>query len=261
MRKLLLLLCIFSAATWAQCSNTSYSNGFTCVKSIGLIQGGAGSTATATFGSNTSAGNQVLLVGFVCGNSSCNADTSGITLTFSNGASDSCTAMTGGATVFGDGSSRWKAHACLFTSTSATTTYTVTASGGTPYYLTAYASEWTGIATSSPWDVVAASFQVGGTYSSATVTTGTTGNATDLVVGFVALNDANNVSPGSGFTEILETSAGVELEGKSVAATGTQSCTWSFSNTASWQGLCMTLKAGSGGGGETVIRRRTIIIQ
>lgn len=252
---ILMFVCI---GVWAQCSNTSYGNGFTCVKQAGTINAGSGSSATATFGSNTTATNQVLLIAFVCGNSGCSGDTSGITISFSNGASDSCTAMPGGATVFGDASSRWKGHACLFTSTSATTTYTVSTSGGTPYYLTAYASEWTGIASSSPWDVVAGTFQVGGSYSTATVTTASTTNATDLVVGFVTLNDANAITPGSGFTEIGEVSNGVEHEGKSVAATGAQSCTWSFSNTASWQGLCLTLKAGSGGGSPSPWRRRII---
>ena len=252
---ILMFACI---AACAQCSNTSYGNGFTCVKQAGTINAGSGSSATATFGSNTTATNQVLLIAFVCGNSSCNGDTSGITISFSNGASDSCTAMPGGATTFGDGSNRWKGHACLFTSTSATTTYTVSTSGGTPYYLTAYASEWTGIASSSPWDVVAGTFQVGGSYSSATVTTASTTNATDLVVGFVTLNDANAITPGSGFTEIGEVSNGVEHEGKSVAATGAQSCTWSFSNTASWQGLCLTLEAGAGGGSPSPWRRRII---
>lgn len=258
MRKLI-LIALLTLPIWGQCSNTSYGNGFTCVKQAGTILAGAGSTATATFGSSTTATNQVLVIAFVCGNSGCSGDTSGITISFSNGASDSCTAMPGGATTFGDGSNRWKGHACLFTSTSATTTYTVSTSGGTPYYLTSYASEWTGIASSSPWDVVAASFQVGGSYSTATVTTATTTNATDLVVGFVALNDANAVTPGSGFTEIGETSAGVEHEGKSVAATGAQSCTWSFSNTSSWQGMCLTLKAGAGGG--ATVRRRVIVVQ
>lgn len=254
---ILMFVCI---SALAQCSNTSYGNGFTCIKQAGTINAGAGGTATATFGSSTVATHQVLVIGFVCANSSCNGDTSGITLTFSNGASDSCTAMPGGATVFGDASSRWKGHACLFTSTSATTTYTVTASGGTPYYLTAYASEWTGVASSSPWDVVAGTFQVGGSYTTATVTTASTTNATDLVVGFVTLNDANAITPGSGFTEIGETSNGVQHEGKSVAATGAQSCTWSFSNTASWQGLCLTLKAGAGGS-PAPVRRRAFITQ
>lgn len=257
--KKLLLIALLSLPIWSQCSNTSYGNGFTCVKATGSINAGAGSSATATFGSSTTATNQVLVVGFVCGNSSCNGDTSGITITFSNGASDSCTAMPGGATTYGDSSNRWKGHACLFTSTSATTTFTVSTSGGTPYYLTAYASEWTGVASASPWDVVASTFQVGGTYSSATVTTATTTNATNLVVGFIELNDANAVTPGSGFTEIGEVSNGVEWEGKSVAATGTQSCTWSFGNTSSWQGMCLTLKAGAGGG--ATVRRRVIVVQ
>ncbi len=258
MRKLL-LIALLTLPIWGQCSNTSYGNGFTCIKQAGTILAGAGGTATATFGSSTVATHQVLVIGFVCGNSGCSADTSGITLTFSNGASDSCTTMPGGATVFGDASSRWKGHACLFTSTSATTTYTVTATGGTPYYLTAYASEWTGVASSSPWDVVAATYQVAGSYTTATVTTASTSNATDLVVGFVALNDANAVTPGSGFTEIGETSNGVEHEGKSVASTGAQSCTWSFSSTSSWQGMCLTLKASAGGGGT--VRRRVILVQ
>lgn len=259
MKKLLLLTALLSLPTWAQCSNTSYGNGFTCIKAAGTANGGAGGTSTATFGSATVATHQVVLIGFVCGNSSCNGDTSGITLSFSNGASDSCTTMTGGATTFGDGSNRWKAHACVFTSTSATTTYTVTATGGTPYYLTAYASEWTGIATSSPWDVVASTFQAaGGPYSSATVTTASTTNATDLVIGFIELNDANAITPGAGFTEIGEITNGVQHEGKSVASTGAQSCTWSFANTSSWQGLCMTLKAGAGG---ATVRRRVIVVQ
>jgi hypothetical protein len=259
MRHLVLLL-IGALSLSAQCSSTSYANGFTCVKQAGSANAGAGATATATFGSNVTAGNSVVVFAGVCADAGCNTNNAtGITLTVANGASDSSTQVTGGPYVVkvqnGVSSTSIKLTAWVFSNVSATTTFTVTATGGTPFYLASYASEWSGVATASPWDVSAAAVTADAAQTTLSVTTGTTSNATDLVIGY-SQNSGNAYTPGAGFTEIGESVTGIEHEAKSVASTGTQTCSWSWGANDAAQGICVTLKASGGGGGTTVTPRR-----
>lgn len=241
MKKFLLLLSLCCAPLWAQCSNTSLGNGVTAVKCAGTANPGAGTPVNATFGSNTSSANSVFVFGFTCNDSACTTSTSAITLSATNAASETPTQQTGGATVFGDGSSRWKGSSWLFSNPTAGTLARVAASGGTPYYMTALAGEFSGLATSSPYDSVNSTFQVSGSYTSATVSTTTT-NANDLVLCFIELADANAITPGSGFTELIEPSAGIQMQAKTVTSAGSQSCTWTFAATSSYQAMIATVK-------------------
>lgn len=247
MRKLLLLCTLFILAPFAgaTCASTSFANGWTCVQQKGQANGGAGATATATFGASTGSGHMVVVFSESCNDVACNTDSTPITLAVSDGNGDTpvgasfnpCRLDTNHKTVY----------AWVFPSVGVTTTFTVTATGGTPFYLASIASEWTGGATSSPFDVSACgNNNVAGT--TASVTAGTTTNATDLVIGSIELGAANAVTPGSGFTEIGEDITGIEHEALSVIATGSQACTWTFAS-ATYEAACLTIKAASGGGG------------
>lgn len=241
MKKLLLTLGLLFAShlSFAACTSTSYSNGWTCVQQKVQANAGAGATAVATFGGNTSNGNMVVVFSEVCNDVGCSTDTTPITLAVTDGTGDSpvsasinpCRLDTNHKTVY----------AWVFPTVGATTTFTVTATGGTPFYLASVASEWIGGATSSPFDVVACgNNNVAGTTGS--LAAGTTTNATDLVIGHIELGAANAVTPGAGFTEIGEDVTGIEHEALSVIATGTQTCTWSFGS-ATYEAMCATIKA------------------
>ncbi len=257
--KKLILLCLFSAAAWAQCSNTDYGNGFTCIQQKGTANGGSASSQVTTLSSTPTAGQQALVFGTYCGNSGCGGgNAASITATLANGAGDSCTIHPSAPWSINQGSAGdAKLYAWFCPNISANTTYTMTTST-TSWYPTLYVSIWSGVATSSFWDV-GGSTATTSTVTSLSASAGTTTNATDLIAGFIILNAANAVTPGSGFTEIGEDATAAEHEAKSVAATGAQSCTWTFASTAGGWAGCVTLKAAAGGGGA--VRRRVIVVQ
>lgn len=236
----------FSAvlSCWAQCSNTSYGNGFNCVQAAGVANAGAGSTANATLPSNAAAGHQVVVIGFACSDSNCSQSAAGITLSATaTGSGNSPVACPGNPYRL---NSNIEIYGCWLMDVSAPTkSFTVTAIGGTPFYLSNYVSEWTGIAPAlSAFDVGGTSFSAPSTTSASTAT-GTTRNAKDLIMGMLQLSVSTGVTPGTGFIESGEYITGIQQEGKSVASAGPQSCTWTFSSSP-WQGLCFALKAAGG---------------
>ena len=73
MRKLI-LIALLSLPIWAQCSNTSYGNGFTCIQQKGSANGSSTTSQVATLSSTPTAGQQALVFGTFCGNSSCSGN-------------------------------------------------------------------------------------------------------------------------------------------------------------------------------------------
>ncbi len=260
MKKLLVIFGLSSIALFAQCSNTSYGNGFTCIQQTGAANGGTGSTRSITFSSPTTAGNEVVVFASVCADAGCTStNASGITLTVANGAGDTAIQATNAPFLLTDGqngsTTAVKYTAWVFTNVSATTTFTVTATGGTPNFLALYASEWTGISDTSPWDGGAGTQSPNGTQTSATVNIASTTNATDLILGYIGNWSGANITPGSGFTEIGEPLPGQQHQAKSVTTAGAQSCTWTMGSTA-WQAACVALKAT---GSSSPPRKRVIV--
>lgn len=258
MRKLLLLLALCCAPMWAQCANTSYGNGWTCIQQASNQNtGGAGTSVTVTMGATVGAHHGAIIVAEYCDDVSCTkSGLSSITATVASGAGDTFESWSGNPYESNAAPIDVRYYAWAVPDTKGGTTFTVTCST-TCYYLSAKVSEWTGMASSSVFDVGA-----GGSSASAStapsVTAGTTTNATDLVYGIIANDDGLAVTPGSGFTEIGEGGNGWEHEAKSVISTGSQACTWTQAS-SNYDALCLTFKAGSGGGGSTSKRRGFII--
>jgi len=219
---------------------TSYGNGFSLFQQTGTANAGAGATSVATLSGNATVGHKVLIFGYSCNDSGCGTDASAITLSASaSGAGNTPVACPGNP--YRVGTNKGVFGCWIMDVSTATAAFTVTATGGTPYYLTTWASEWGGIAAAASAFDVAFATEVTAA-ETATVTTATTTNATDLVVGFIELSDGYAITPGSGFTEIGEFTPGVELEAQSVTATGAQSCTWSWTGATNSHGLCVAFK-------------------
>jgi hypothetical protein len=247
-KRLALLLILFAAGlAGAQCSSTSYGNGFTCVaQATSAFASGSGTTQTATI--TATAGHQLLAFASACANSSCNSTPAGITMTPSTNQSDSFIAAPGSCY---SNTSGFEEKQCIWEVIAAvggSTTLTVTC-GSTCWFEQVAIEDWTGMdATAGPFDSgVGAGAQGSGT--TATVSPGTSTNAVDLVVAYTV--DSNNaaITPGSGFTEIAEVdtsgTAGGEFEAKSVTATGAQTCNSSWTGSASWAIACAAIKAPS----------------
>lgn len=255
MKKLLLLFALLTLPAFGACSNTSFSNGWTCIqqKSNGGYPASAtsGTTITLTFGSTTGAGHGVIVSAMYAGDSGCGVGALTMTATVSNG-TDTPVGAAGNPYLINGAGCDQRAYVWVFPNATPATTYTVTTSA-TSWYGTATISEWSGMATASPFDVAAAAGS-GSAGTSASVTAGTTTNATDLIYGFLGTDSGVAVTPGSGFTEIGEDITGIEHEAQSITATGSQSCTWTMASTL-WEGVCVTIKAGS----AAAAKRRALI--
>ena len=215
---------------------TSFGNGFALCQQKEVANGGSGATVTATLGSTMTAGHQALVFGFTCADSGCSTtSTSGITLTVADTNSDSHTQVTGGPFLVDV--NHVQLTAWCFSSVTANSAFTVTATGGTPYYMTAAVSEWSGL-TCTYDGTPAASFSASGV-TSASASCGTTSNAVDLIVGFIELG-GGSVTAGSGFTQVGQDVTGIQSQGMSVSATGAQSSAWTFSSTT-YQAECMAV--------------------
>lgn len=198
----------------------------------------------ATFGSSTVAGHSVIIFGFACNDSNCATSALAITLSASTTGAGN-TAVACGGNPYRVNSNIQVIGCWIMDVVTASTAFTVTATGGTPFFLTSYVSEWTGAgAAATAFDVGGANFTTS-TSTTASTSAGTTTNSTDLVIGLIELGAANAVTPGSGFLEISENLTGIEQEAKSVAATGAQACTWSWTGGTTSQSLCATFKATS----------------
>lgn len=247
----LIVAFVFAAclSAFAQCSNTSYGNGFTCVQYGNASNAGAGATSTVTLTGNTTTGNTVVVFSSVCGNLSCTAGLSSMSLDVSNGASDSKAEIPGSPSVVGD---IFKKSAWVFSSVSATSTFTVSVTGGTPYYLVVDVVEIAGAATSSPLDV--SQFGSASTGTSLSITTGSTGNATDMVIGQLGtLSGISNLTMGAGFTAVA---ANKTVMAKTVSSAGAQTCNWTWTNNRANIGACVVIKNSS-----AKVRRRALVIQ
>lgn len=259
MNRLLILLFIFSSFLFAQCSNTSYANGAVCVQQATIQNPGTGTSATATFGSSV-AGKAVLVAAIICDDVSCTkSGLSGVSATVQSGGGDTFEAAALNPYESNAPTVDVRMWAWVVPVANAGTTFTVNCSPSC-FYASLKVSAWTGLATSSVFDVGAGgSSASAGT--SASISAGTTTNATDLIYGVIANDNGTLVTPGSGFTEIGEGNNGWEHEAKTVTSAGAQSCTWTFASSDNYDGLCLALKlaSGGGGGGGTSVRRGFII--
>lgn len=249
MRRILQLGVLTSVAcvgALAQCSNTSYGNGFVCVQAAGNALGGAGNVTTANFPVDTTVGNVVVFYLAVCADEACTTDNApSITLSQDNAGSNVCTEIPGGPFEVAQNqtqisrSTKMTAYVCPITTPNKD--WNARATGGTPFYLSGYAAEWSGVATTGFYDKVTSGIAATGGETSASLTTTSTANAVDLVVGMLGTSD-DTISAGAGFLEVLKVSNYVQMEAKSVATQGAQTCTWTNA-AGSWQGMCITLKS------------------
>jgi hypothetical protein len=240
MKWLILLLLWAPLPASAACSNTDLLNGWTCVQSASGANGGSGTSYTQTLGTATTAENLVIIAADFCANSGCSSSPSGYTITPSNGATNTFYALIGCHSFTSQETCVW-----FVPSTSATTTWTVTTSPAS-YYLEEHVYEISppsGKTISSSSD---ASGTGSGSGTSASVnTSGSTSNATDLAFGFIVVGgNPGTESAGTGYLS-LEANNDMGI-GKSLTATGTQTCPWNFTNSISWDGVCGAIAATGG---------------
>ena len=115
------------------------------------------------------------------------------------------------------------------------------------YYPTVYASTWTGLETSTPFNTPALPAIVATAATTYSITTAAPSDAArnSIVVGVNWLYDAVSTTPGSGFTEMADNGAGAEMEYKELAGggLGAQTCTATFaSQTGPGAAACVVIK-------------------
>lgn len=233
---------------------TSLGNGWAvCQQSVNVICGSqcSSNAGTATFGSNMTAGHNLIVAAVICADASCGT-TALPTLTPSDSASDRFVVSPSGCTAVDSG----HILACIWyvASAGATNSVTVTCSTSNCYYLQIAMAELSGGATTSPFDQDC--------FASPAVSTGTkscsggsTTNANDLFYGAFFTNySGNTISPGSGFTQLGNTSNLYEHEAESVTSTQTFTVSWNFTDGSAnvIQLAGVAIKASAGGGGGTV---------
>lgn len=232
-----LLLCTIPAH--AQCSNTSYSNGWTCVQQAGNFNAGSGNSVTATFGANVTAGNPVTVLVLLCNNAACST-VFGHVLTVTGTARSACTQDPAGAPY----SSTNRERSAFVCTGAAGTTIIVTSDGSggnTPFYLTAVVAEWTGGTTASPFDGNGQIAGGTGTTASVTMTVNSTAN-----LFICAADNASSATftPGSGFLQVGQNNASTFHEAKT-GVSGSQSGTATWTGSAAWSIWCSSVKSSS----------------
>lgn len=251
------VLLFLPTATFSACSSTSFSNGWTCVgqASNTTASGGSGFSLAVTY--SPTSGHAVIFSAFDCANSSCNAAQAG-TLAIKDNINNPETCMTASPSspfsLESSGSVYYQLETWACASIpGSVTSFTVTCSG-TCYYLTLYASEWTGMATSSVFDKDGSGVSASaGTTATVSTSTGTA-NANDLVYSLL-INDGNEaMTVGSGYTGISVnvTANGQTTEAKSVTSTGTQTATVTWTGNDTWVATINTIKSSTGSSAHTM---------
>jgi len=222
------------------CSGLSFGNGFTCIQFANNADTDSGTALTATMSANATAGNQVIVTAFACADINCVNSMSTPTVTLTDGNGDTVSLPT---TPCGNVQADRKLCVGIFANVGATATFTATWST-TVWYLQVEAVEWSGGATSNPFDVDASHC---GAASGASLTCSLTTSSTALIFG--RINHETNVAttPGSGFTEVHDTGTTMQLQAKSAAA-GANDCTWSWTGSSKNGGICVAMKQAEAGG-------------
>ena len=191
-------------------------------------------TVTTTFDSSVVSGHGVILMTSLCIDAGCGYIGSAITATPPTGA----IAAPGSPYLLNSNSMQMDIW--YIPNASAGTAFTITYASGV-YYAGVAASEWTGLATTSPFDQATASGSTTAV-TSATVTPSNTTNANDLIIGFIGMiGSAHTVTLGTGFSLAGQTTLGIQNEYRVVSSTGSWPCTWTFSSDQ-WNGSCAAIK-------------------
>lgn len=233
-----MLQSISNNVTHGTCA-TDYGNGWGLCQQVINRNAGSGSSFTGTLPGATTLGHALLVFSFVCNDTNCSTSGAAISCTLAHGTDTSPESATGSPFRIGSGGRVIFYVWAIPNMGSTSTSVAVTCTGGTPFFVTVGASEWSGGVTSGIFDV--ANALTGTAATSASVTAGTTTNAVDLVAGMLVTSVSQGITPGAGFTEIGDLGTGLEHEALSVASTGSQSCTWTMGSSV-WEGVCATLK-------------------
>lgn len=226
---------------------------------ISLIQQTIGSKTNAVAGNNTSVmantttGN-MMVVGIMCETTTNNVSgiTDGTNVFVKIGLGVRIGSTPGNGFI-----SLWYAKNIVGLTTP-TITATVTGAGVGSGMVVA---EYSGLDTTAPLDK--SLYTAGGTAAITSGATAVTTNANELVVGFGASDWGNNTyTVGAGYGH-LKTMGNVDLdasmEDKIVAATGAQTATLTLGNASDNAGGVATFIGASGGGGVTLVPRRSMI--
>ena len=235
----------------AACSSTSFGNDYTCVQTAYATNGGGAASVTATFSSGVAGGNAVFMFYFSCStDSGCSATTTP-TVTFSNPAADTFT--TAPSSCFSlQSDTRKMCMGATFNVTAGQTAFTC-APNGTYWYIRCFAVEIAMPAGTKSYDVTGGATGTSGTPSASL--SGTTAQAIELIMGYLENGNPNAITPGSGFTELLEPETGHMIEAKVVTSTGSYACDGTHTSDT-WHAVCMAAKSAAAGGAAA--RRRMV---
>jgi hypothetical protein len=214
-------------------------------------EGGSGTTTTFTYGSAVASG--ALLVCFVGGRPSTVA-----TITVSD-------SVNGAWTQFGQGSplvtaaQDWIWAAFYFPNSAAGTPLITATYGATANTRTILAGSYTGIATSSPFDVGAGQAQSDpGTSADAvsTTATGATAESNSLAISAVRSQTNTGITTGSGWTQRFDAVVGTNIAGhvqdRNIASPATVTGTWTIDNaTGDTQSIVGVFKEPAGAPAES----------
>jgi len=251
----------------AQCSSTGYGGGFTCVQSATIDGSAAINTVTASMGSSVTAGHAVVAMVWWCGNSSCSAAITNQHIQITDGAGSACwstgaspntpwdlTDSTGSRSFMG----AWVCPSSAGGAGSNNITATCYEAGHSCSYIDLHVSEWTGIASSSVFDVDAAAVSSSNGTTS-TVTSAATSHAADLVMSWAgALGNNEALTAGSGYSKVSTSAVNFMTEGKSVSATGTQTATATWTGSDDWATFLIAVKSSASGAAYTAATSDTL---
>lgn len=222
---LLLVLLACAVPSHAACASTSYGNGVTCVQQVTNV---AASGTTLTYTLNSVATTNVVMVTVTYCKTTCATTPNDITATIGDSGTSTCVASNHSpfTPLLANLNTRNYAWLCNRLS-SGTHVWTITfsVSAQTPQ---GGASEWnwpgasTAVFDPANVDAAAAAASTNPTVA----TSATTTNPVDLVFAFVGDVSTTTPTVGAGFTEVSTNVNGVEVEAKTVAATGTQTAVW-----------------------------------
>jgi len=188
----------------------------------------AATTATITMpGGAMNSGQQLLIMLVGCIDAGCSVGTP------PTGTGPTGAIASTGSPFSNSGSGTFSAvYVWLVPAAPASNQFTITLTSPGLYYGTVYASTWTGLETSTPFNTPALPATIATAATTYSITTAAPSDAArnSIVVGLSWLYDSVSTTPGSGFTEMADNGTGAELEYKEVAGggLGAQTCTATF---------------------------------
>jgi hypothetical protein len=238
------------------CTTTNLGNGVTCNNAF-LIQGSSATNLQATF--SPTAGDNILIIAYGCGVSSCisTAYTGTLSILDNLNNPETCFALSPSYphTFNNSAGTTLKAYIWDCPSIPAGITNIQVAYSVSAAFAAAWFIDMSGLAASSPIDIDGTAQSASSGTTGTVTTTASTSNASDIIFGMIDNdNDESQSSFASGYNKIICDGGGNGCVcAKPVSAAASQTFTASWTGSDSWEGYIIALKdnasSSSGGGG------------